>query len=1102
LRELETLSHDARARRMVALGREAATRSDVMTAVAELESDNAYARYLALHACFGSRDGAPVMRALADPSRLVRSLALRLVPLLCDDDQVRQVLEGASFTQRRLLLRRLHRRRRFGVIDAFLESLADRPGERLEYLLPFASAGVVARHLAHVQEMGTAGDWRRLARFHPALAADALRARAEAATGFDPRLLWQANAALPHLAMQHPDGALALVDALTRHAALSQLELEELTRRRPVETAERVIRSGERMVAGVAKVLCARLGRFEPQRRLDLARRYPQLFGIPDAAWFRRLTPAERAEFYAAFGRGWHDPWGGLDVDLVALLPRDLREAEARRHLALPTLAARPAQRLPYAAFLSWEEAREVVATALRDPEAELRAVALKTRVAAARFQRERAPDALDLVRNRNNEQDPVRGAMLEALADLPPGLWREEHLDALSAILQAALDAADLSYATAAHAQRLIVKLLPFHPAWAVPQLATWVRARGELSISPYGGYPWHWRSPALEGCLSDADVRRIAPHLLPVLQSWETREREPQLLHVAQALGRRLRVFDGLVEILERIARETRSQHIASGALSLIARYRRDRMDALVPELLRRDASCIVLEPVYRHVHRFRQELLPPFLGRQPYRGRFSTGKTRFVLPVYDGFHRWTPAQQTTFAKTLDDVLHDREPDTPTMLRAVAQLAGMPAAAKAPLLRLADRRNRDAAVRDAALRALARLDAGQGVPTLLEALEDDRARIAIYALRRAVLEMPAAAALALLRGVSMERVTIAKEVVRLLGDLPSEEAYQELLAMERRELHRDVRVAFLRALWSHLERDEPWPIFEGAACSPDAALATVVGRIPAERLSPRAQRRLVALLVTLLAHPEARVRLAVLQRCATLPVTDAEQALMPPLLTALGSALPDESAAAARALFATYTGEGARRVGRALAGILPDRRALQTVVQTLQGELPWRRSLFLPAVEAVLETLAADPLTVSLRVPLAVNGLSWTASVRFLTDLAETDALHPEALMAAVHAMTDAGSRPDAADLASVETEFAASADPRLRRLALAALVAQANGPCGWDDARLARLRAYRADPAPLVAAAAQFTLPVEELPTNDPGVGVPTRPTTNER
>jgi hypothetical protein len=53
----------------------------------------------------------------------------------------------------------------------------------------------------------------------------------------------------------------------------------------------------------------------------------------------------------------------------------------------------------------------------------------------------------------------------------------------------------------------------------------------------------------------------------------------------------------------------------------------------------------------------------------------------------------------------------------------------------------------------------------------------------------------------------------------------------------------------------------------------------------------------------------------------------------------------------------------------------------------------------------------------------------------------------------------------------------------DERLRRLGLAALVALAEPPRGWTPERLAQLQAYRADSSGLVAAAAQFTLPLEE-------------------
>src|SRR5207248_5728831 len=126
---------------------------------------------------------------------------------------------------------------------------------------------------------------------------------------------------------------------------------------------------------------------------------------------------------------------------------------------------------------------------------------------------------------------------------------------------------------------------------------------------------------------------------------------------------------------------------------------------------------------------------------------------------------------------------------------------------------------------------------------------------------------------------GASTGRVTVAKEVVRLLGELGSEEAYRELLALAARDLQRDVRLALMRALWGFADRVEAWAIMEWAARSGDAALAAAVVAIPAARLSVDGQRRFVALVADLLRHPEPSVRLQVLGRCGREPLPDPER-------------------------------------------------------------------------------------------------------------------------------------------------------------------------------------------------------------------------------
>ena len=103
--------------------------------------------------------------------------------------------------------------------------------------------------------------------------------------------------------------------------------------------------------------------------------------------------------------------------------------------------------------------------------------------------------------------------------------------------------------------------------------------------------------------------------------------------------------------MDIFRKMLRETKTQYIASGILQLIARQFRAELPVLIPALVREDPSWITQGTVLDFLHRHRQDLLTPFLGQRAYRGRFSTGRTRHVLPLTSGFWRWTPTQQASF-------------------------------------------------------------------------------------------------------------------------------------------------------------------------------------------------------------------------------------------------------------------------------------------------------------------------------------------------------------------------------------------------------------------------------------------------------------------
>ena len=573
---------------------------------------------------------------------------------------------------------------------------------------------------------------------------------------------------------------------------------------------------------------------------------------------------------------------------------------------------------------------------------------------------------------------------MLYGLADLPPSIWQQEHLADLGTILTDTLKAADLSAATANHAQRIVIAILPFHPQWSAEWLTKLVQARGRINF--YN----------LESRLNNNQVQQLAPILLPVFKSWETREREWNILEAAASFGKRLKVFDGLVDILSRVLNNTLDKWNAARILNILSEYRRDRLALLIPQFLKQDKSWFTESIVSNYLHNFRQDLLTPFLEQTAYRGKFSTGKTRFVPYFNQGFSRWTFTQQTIYAKTLDGLTRDGKRDTPAVWSAIERLSLLPAIEPTRLIQLASIENPQEAVRDRALQALSRLDGVQSVPILLDALNDARARTAIYALRTCLLEMPVDNAVSILQNAAWEKITVAKEIVSLLGDLPSDTAYQELLAWNERDLHRDVRIALLRALWEHLEKDKTWEILEQAALLPGEAIATMVGRTPSDRLSDTAQTKLISLLVTLLNRPEPTLRLTILQRCHQLPVKDSEKVLLSQLSTAMNSVYADEVTAAANAVFVTY--RDAELIAETIKQIIPNRRSLSIAIDQLQNRLSWYRREFLPIIRAILSVLAIDPLTIILQTKLAVAGLPWDELGQFLLNCSQQGILNAD--------------------------------------------------------------------------------------------------------
>lgn len=1104
---------------MVELGRTAITDSQLATTLTTLEQGGFYERFLAIHACSGNRDGAHVLRSLTDPSRIIRGLAINLTTLVCDEEQLRQALTLVPRDGRRALLWKLHHHDSQGIIDEFLAQLVQTDDPQVRELLPHGSLALVRQHIARLQATLRLADWRRLARHHPIIACELLQARAATTTRLDLQLVAWANGILPILAQKQPDSGVMLVEALAHSIPLNRLNLHALLLQRPIAIADLALQHAD--IGDMQFYYVVHKLDYEHLRALQ--EKYPDLISLSRTRhWKKLFTVEERANLSLEFFAFLRDERTCLPLEILELVPRAQRAEEARRCLGLPILAARPEERLSYAAFLPWDEAYEILEPFLHDPGETLRMLAIQTLTRVVRYEHARLPEVLAIIQTHLHEPDPARETMLRSLATLPRNIWRTEHLSTFEQIAQDVIAPADTSANTVGALLLLLTRLLDCTPQWSITrfthifQIHHFIFRFGDLNK------------------LSVSDIRLLGPALQPALNALAQKGDEETLHALYSTFRKHLRVFDELLSAFELALSKKLSAPFGNALLAILTKYRPARAAQLIPEIMQKNEGTWLYPAILLYAHTQRQDLLTALLADSESLNRIHhakketkrrpRGRKRQEQLLMNGFARWTLQQQTTFAQTLLQVINDETSPHPVLKRAIARLAALPAISTHHLIALAT--DPRPVVREFTIMHLNKLDdTTPMLPTLLEALHDERAVKAMYALRPFLLSAPPPQALAILRTIPLTKVTMAKEVVRLLGELSGEAAFQELLALERQELHRDVRAALLRALWRHMGRDEAWHILEQAAKSSDkialnaahlsmgqglaknhrarrrfarhntpSALyqffwfgewnAITLTHLSGEQLSALMQSRLMRLFGILLTHPEPDVRNAVLRMCIRLSAADDDQMLLEQLLKAMDANENYICTAAASAIFGTCAASDAQTIGQGIARLLPNRRALLSIVLTLQSMLPLNRQQLIPVMRAVMAALATDPLTLGLRIELAITSLPWDEVATMLSEAAATGALHADALSQAcdmlrtVRGRYGNAGRPDSKEMSRLETMLATSQDERLRRIALAALVVQAEASKGWSAEQRARLEVYRADTSPLVAAAAQFT------------------------
>ncbi|PMD49560.1 uncharacterized protein K444DRAFT_622642 [Hyaloscypha bicolor E] len=1078
LPQYESLTHSERVRQMVQLGRKSKTSPATTALISTLSRGPPYTQLLCLQTCHGSGDLAVAKHLLSAPSHVLRKQAIHLIVSLGTDDELLEALKVVPASLQRGTVGRISnlgaRRGREAVIERFLRWLEGRGGDGKVWrcLLPFGSRALLEKHLPDLVDDFSLLDWSHLAKCHPALAQQTLHRLIEDSEEGDVLL----QRILRHVFTQwiSHDATTGFALDLVRKSmpkiplAVFPIGWPEplLLKRRPRQAINIILNAADDLSTDIFTFQTERLWRkLSLEQFLALAKRYPSLLEGP---LFPDLTTEQKLPAYELIRVAWRDENGVLEWDIAEHLPTKERIAEARRHLNLKWLDTNPNRRIRYISLLPWDEAIELQKPYLRSSDADIRSEALSRQIKAAKFDSERIEDALDLIIRHKNEPATIQREFFRALKGIPAARFKEGHLGLLTQVVRNALDSAAATIALYLLVE-FLAGVLSVHPRWASRQMALVVKERGAV--------PGRVR---LSGVVPIKEVMSVVQEeMSPALENLLRKQDAAALTTLARAFEEYMEYWPELLSTCTKTLEIPEMERSHEMMMEAIYKFQHPASfwTDIIPILTKENKDIAGSRHIVRKIHHRYQNLLAPYL--HPIDAPPSYTRKRDALnELRGGFWRWTPGQQEALAQIILKDIADEDVTSDKKVSYIRQLGRLPSVDINHLITLA--KDGRPVVQETALKALGRLDSSEGIPTLIDALGDDRGRIAIYALRSALRDLPKSKAFEILKAVPSTKVTVAKETVRLIGDLEAEEAFQWLLEAEKTNLHASVRKALLRALWNYLDRDETWAIFTHAAGGPEPEVAKGVISIPVDGMSFSTRQKHLSLLLTLLSHPAPEVRLETLQRLNSMPLSDPEAMLSPRLFELIRSEYQDEVSCTVRALFSTYARTQTPLIAHLYEELTSDRELLIRVhdVPYISQISPRDEARHLwPVTRAILGVLERDRLSVKRRVKLMFEGLPWDELKGYLVGVVPD--LTADALVLACGEIEgegwSAGWKREGDDFEGTEGLLRCSPDERARRLALSLLVAGVGANGEWTREKRERLQGYRSDESVLVAEAA---------------------------
>lgn len=865
LKELDLLGYSDRMKRMALLGRQYKGDADFSALlISLLESGTAYEAHLALTGAGVVNDARAVLFALKHPKAGVRGRAARLLPevVTAPDFSVESEIVQMSYHCRRQLLRSIVNTRRQDWAERLLPLVLDRWGAQEASLLLAACSGETVR--SRLPELGYAlRHWRLVTKRYPDLAAAYFKNALQNATHREKvSVWWTLSSAIEVLSVSRPavvlECALKLGPTDMIHPVL-KLQLGILIQASPADVFELLTREDAReqllnqgIPAGVLK-----------KRRWFTTAQWTTLTTLladrPEhvAKVLDTLAPSCRVAMFDAAYKEDERKTRMFPMPLLDVLPHRLRDKEAARMLGLRDVRDHRDSMLETAARRFIANAREKLVQAVQVSNSDERAAAYAHLVRSTALSRSGMDETLRFLTRIKNDQDPVRWQVMVELSNCPAPMFKEEHVNDLTVLVDSVVEARDTSYGTRSATEKLAFALLREHALEPKSELFKFaLRTFGRLTMrdGQLALFSMDWESipsSALEALFDEIYAFGVEAN---------KRENVSVVLRMANLFGKAVDRLPKLQLLLEELLD---SKTVSPQAVHYwLAPYR--TRDERVRELLDRDPSFISFHDVFMHLHLKRQEWLDPFISGQIIQGKHLSGKTIYVVPAHNGFHRWLPRQQKALASLLERVALDAKRSFHERAAAMRSLAVMPDYRSNQFEVLLQ--DQEVHVVEAALHAYSlEEEPEKALPVLLGNLDGDRARVAMYSIPRCmrrVSPMMLTSTLSDLLSREKLKITVRKEVIRLLGAHKSSESMALLIReYEKPNVHKDVMIAIGHAARQWLDNERSWSMMRAMAASPQRDIArSLLNQYPGG-LPVEARPRYLQLITEIAGHPDAVV-------------------------------------------------------------------------------------------------------------------------------------------------------------------------------------------------------------------------------------------------